>query len=251
MQVGAIGPRPSRARCYRQAAQILDLVQLDSSRHRILEENLASCLHNLRQSVPDKVLTNLRELKSWLHRKQADLAAEGSFGGSELSRWPAKIVRDLERPYSDAQVGRRVRQVSAAFERQVRALKKELPGYPRQFMAFGGVAHGRFGGNSDLDYLYCDPAGHSPFSGKPLADGFAFEPSDFRPRKSAGQAMGSPLVPLSGPAPWKAFEQLVRDQLQDRGLDVGEEWQVSRVAYPRQVYEDRSTPRERAMPCAG
>ncbi len=251
MQVGVVGPGPSRARCYRQAAQILDLVQLDSSRHRVLEENLASCLHNLRQSVPERALTNLEELKSWLQRKQADSAAQGTFGGLELSRWPAKIVRDLERPYTDEQVGRRLKQVSAAFERQVRALRKRSPGYPRQFMVFGGVAHGRFGGNSDLDYLYCDPAGHSPFSGRPLADGFAFEPSEFRPRRSAGQAMGSPLVPLPGPAPWKAFEQLVRDQLQGRGLEVGEEWQVSRVSYPRQVYEDHSTPRERAMPWTG
>lgn len=249
MIIGAVRTRPSQARCYRQAARILDLAQLDSSRHRILEENLASCLHNLRQSVPEKALGSLSDLRSWLQAKHAEDTERGTFGGFELARWSEKIVRDLERPYSDVEVGRRVQKVRAAFKRQVRALKTDMPGYPRQFMAFGGVAHGRFGANSDLDYLYCDPSGQSRFSGRPLADGFAFAPADFRTRKEAGEAMGSPLVPLAGPAPWTAFEQLVRTGLRERGLEVGEGWQVSRVAYPRQVYEDRSSARERATPC--
>lgn len=247
MRIGAGECRPSRARCYRQAARILDLAELDSTRHRILEENLASCLHNLRQSVPEKALGSLAQLKAWLRRKQADFEARGTFGGMELSRWPAKIVRDVEQPYSDHEVGQRVQQVSAAFQRQVRSLRADLPGYPREFMAFGGVAHGRFGGNSDLDYLYRDPMGESRFSGRPLADGFAFAPQEFAPRQAAGQAMGGPLVPLAGRTPWKAFEELVRSQLTRRGLAITEDWQVSRVAYPRQLYEDRSSTGEREL----
>lgn len=252
MRISAEMPvRASRCRATVQAKKLLDLVELDASRHQILQENLATYLHNLREAVPDGALKSMKALESWLKGRACEYEKRATDGGLELSRWPSKILRDLQTPYTDRQVGQRLRRVSRSLECQVRRLRTDMPGYPRSLMAFGGPLHGRFGGHSDADYLYRDPVPRAILA-HPLATGFPCAPENFDARLARlgtnDVVMGGPAVRLHGRTPWKAFERLVLGQLERKGLLVDDDWNVQRVSYPRRLYEDRSTARERARP---
>lgn len=64
-------------------------------------------------------------------------------------RWLNKIRREVNKPYSDRQVGEKAQELDADFLTLLASDSR----MPRQVHVTGGVTRGRFGANSDLDLL--------------------------------------------------------------------------------------------------
>lgn len=114
----------ARGEAERAADRLMEERGIPQDEHVLLRENLASCLFN----------------------------GGASAERDASSRWGRKLARDLERPYSDAQVFERL----SVLEQRVQELSlHSLPG--ATWFVCGGMAKGRFGANSDVD-LTCDGA---------------------------------------------------------------------------------------------
>lgn len=105
-------------------------------RHLLMRENLATYLVHF----PDEFVTRL-------DREEAT-PRSGYAVGREEWRWADKLVRDLEKPYTDAEVVDRVEQLDAELK-QVAADLMEHAG--RRIYLTGSAVKGRLGAHSDLD----------------------------------------------------------------------------------------------------
>jgi len=241
----------------RQADRLLQLIQCQDSNHEILRENLATYFFNLRQQAPESALTDLESFESWLKQIEAQLRQQRTFGSNEMGRWPSKFRISLKRPYDDHQAGKKWQLILHTFRQQCQILAQARPGYARHYYVFGGIVHGRFGANSDLDFIFRDPEGtpaSKQFIVRGISSGYAFDESSFAERHAKAQAgqvkvvMGGPVAALDGPRPWEKLDRLLMNRLQARGLSIQHTprgWQVRRLSYPPRAYEDPSTEAER------
>lgn len=254
-------PAAAQDTCDRQARQILELLRVRDGRHVLLEENVATYLFNLRESVPEASLTSLDALRAWLREREDGYRRRRTFGSNELGRWPAKLYGSLDHPYHDAEVGRHTRRVLRAFRLQCQNLSLNRPHYPRRFFAFGAFAQGRMTPQSDLDYFFNDPGGErasKQYVVPGLCRGLAFDEASFAEREQrylAGELKvmwGGPVADLGRHQPWLALRKLVWGRLRSRGLllheDGAGDWVVQRVGYPARTYEDPSSEEERSRP---
>lgn len=62
-------------------------------------------------------------------------------------RWQAKLERELDAPYTNDQVDRRIDHL----QNHLKTLLDELPAYPSRLYLTGSFSRGRLGANSDLD----------------------------------------------------------------------------------------------------
>lgn len=242
-----------------QADQLLDLISCRDSQHELLRENLATCFFNLRHSPPDQALTSLDSFFAWLKETEELLRKERTYGSNELGRWPSKFRSSLHHPYTDREAGRKWQGIVVSFRRQCETLAAARPGYPRSYYIFGGILHGRFGANSDLDFIFNDPDGNpasKQFIVRGFSSGYAFDEKSFGERQAKARAgelkvvMGGPVHALSGPKPWMQLNALLMDRLKGRGLKVlntPEGWVVVRSGYPERHYEDPATDVERSQ----
>ncbi len=249
-------PAIAQQGCDQQAGRLLDLLGVHDARHRILEENLATYLFNLREPVPEESLQSLEAFRAWLGQKEIEYRRRRTFGSNELGRWPSKFYLSLDRPYTDVEAGRHYHQMLRAFQGQCQTLSAARPAYPRQFFAFGGLVHGRFGLHSDLDFFFNDPAGvrgSKPFVVRGLCRGLAFDQASFDERKSRylegrqDVMLGGPVYDLGSVRPWAKLHSMVMARLSARGLDIHDDdnWVVKRRAFPPRKFEDPASDQER------
>lgn len=117
---------------YQAASSLLASKGLTGSQHTVLRENLAHYNAQLSDPIFDEM-----ELMA-LDRT------------AEESRWTGKLQRDLNKPYTDAQVGQQLEKLDQDLKT---LLQVGGTPFPRTLYVTGSVTKGRFGGNSDLDVL--------------------------------------------------------------------------------------------------
>lgn len=71
----------------------------------------------------------------------------------DQTRWHVKLKRDLDKPYTDAEVLRHVDDLQADLKQRL----SEMPVYPSQVYVTGSFMRGRLGNNSDLDSFFVFP----------------------------------------------------------------------------------------------
>lgn len=241
----------------RLADRLLNLLHCQDGQHEILRENLATYFFNLRQQVPESALTDLESFEAWLKQLEVQFRQQRTFGSNELGRWPSKFRRSLSKPYDDNQAGQKWRLILRTFRQQCRILAQARPGYARPYYVFGGIVHGRYGANSDLDFIFRDPEGtpaSKQFIVRGISSGYAFDEASMAERQAKARdgqlkvVMGGPVAPLEGPRPWEQLDRLLMKQIKARGLLIKptpKGWQVRRLSYPTRTYEDPSTDAER------
>jgi predicted nucleotidyltransferase len=116
----------SRPSHWQTAAKLLEERKLKPEEHVLLQENLATYLTHL------------------------DGVEEGD---NPHSRWTIKMQRDLEKPYSDAEVLSHVDDLQSDLKNRL----AEMPVYPSQVYVTGSFMRGRLGDNSDLDAFFVFP----------------------------------------------------------------------------------------------
>lgn len=140
-------------RCLYAAGRLLEASQIPVEDHLLLRENVATCLHQLKDEFVERVADSSEPL----------FAMRGGFSAGDM-RWTHKVFRELEKPYTDAQVLDRVAELQTRADQVVEELANRHQPYPCRFFITGSLIKGRFGANSDLD-LVCGtdkPDGREP-----------------------------------------------------------------------------------------
>ncbi|MEW6281121.1 MAG: hypothetical protein AB1758_21080 [Candidatus Eremiobacterota bacterium] len=127
----------------------MQTANVPSERHLILQENLASYLvempdaylDRLESASPDTLNGRIRSGYAWGQK-----------------RWVDKVLRDLEKPYTDAQVAERVEELDADLKRLARELMEHAG---RRIYVTGSILQGRLGAHSDLDVV-CESEAYRP-----------------------------------------------------------------------------------------
>lgn len=118
------------------AGKLMTRASVPLERHLLMRENLATYLVHF----PD-------EFVGKLDREEATPRSGYAVGRQEW-RWADKLVRDLEKPYTDDEVRDRVKELDAELK-QVAAELMEHAG--RRIYLTGSAVKGRLGAHSDLD----------------------------------------------------------------------------------------------------
>lgn len=101
---------------WRDAGQRMAERGIPAEQHETMQENLATYMS---------------------HRTRGELS----------DRWEAKVTRELNKPFTDDQVGPRI----DALQKSLLENVQELPSYPSKIYLTGSFSRGRLGANSDLD----------------------------------------------------------------------------------------------------
>lgn len=213
--------------CDQHAARLLQLYGLDQQHHWILCENLAAYLANLRQPVPEAAWADRATWERWLTSEHPP--------DREQERWYDKLNRDLREPYDDVQVGQRVELVSRGLRELIEELEREQMG--RRYVLYGGIAHGRFGANSDLDFQFSDKEELKPTRTlhREAVTGYGRGPIEFDRTLEQAQGGHRGFLLLPATQPWEAVGDSVRRFFTHQGLtidDNGDGWVVQRAFYP-------------------
>ncbi|MCA9795317.1 MAG: hypothetical protein KC910_26090 [Candidatus Eremiobacteraeota bacterium] len=140
-------------RCLFAAGRLAEASKIPVEGHLLLRENVATCLHQLKDEFVERLADSSEPL----------FTMRGGFSAGDM-RWTHKVFRELEKPYSDAQVFERVGELQGKAEAVVAELMSRHQPYPCTFFITGSLLKGRFGANSDLD-LVCGtekPQGSEP-----------------------------------------------------------------------------------------
>lgn len=109
---------------------------IPQERHLLLRENVATYLLHM----PDAFVGQLEA-------GEAE-PRQGYAQGQSSWRWADKMVKDLEKPYTDAEVQLRVSQMDAELKKVAEELMQHAG---RKIHLTGSAVKGRLGGHSDLD----------------------------------------------------------------------------------------------------
>ncbi|MBS2034363.1 hypothetical protein JST97_05215 [bacterium] len=207
----------------RIAGKALQALNLKREEHVLLEENLACYASNFK---PD--------FQAELERLEGDeLLRRMQTGWAQAEhRWVDKIRRDLEKPYSDAQVQQRFEELENRFSSESQRLVAENQGgFPARVYVTGSLVKGRFGAHSDLDAIGISKGGYRPGDHGAVSWQLTDDRGeDFMLKSFLGAKQVTPGQPLLG---------LYREGLASKGLKLEEasKWSIQRVNYPEREPE--------------
>lgn len=223
---------------HQQACEIVSLCAGKPSDHQIMEQNVASYLAHMRRlgdEIPTEALQDRRSLKRAIADGMGGVTGEPDL--LERLRWRSKLDREVQAPYTDRQVGQRLR----VCLNDLQSVLPEFSAIPHQLYLVGGPLgerEGRFGGNSDLDLVMkVEPehleAARSLVHLLERADRkhtLELHVTGGQQFPAVAQYYGS-LVALQEEGLGPQVEGLVRDGLGSQGLQVDERWQAHRTAW--------------------
>lgn len=112
--------------------------------HALFIENLARYIFS---AYPDDILESLAARENGLSRAHLP----------PLARWLDKLDRDLEAPYSDAEVFAHLERLQSELREAIAMLRDQRPAGGFMLTLMGGLLRGRLSARSDLDVILRSP----------------------------------------------------------------------------------------------
>ena len=232
--------------CDRQAARVLTLYGLALDDHLIEADNIALYLFNLAESPPESAYPSAETFTSFLLQRlrhwqtveaKPDSRAEQVVAQEHL-RWYQKLHKDLSCPYSDSEVFQRIERVESDMQAEDALWRARLG--PRRYIVFGGLLKGRYGGNSDVDYLV-DMDSLTRAEALQVTAGrestVKAQPQrrdHFQEKFARLQRGATTLKLLDEDKPWRGLRDMIFDCLRSKGFELNlEQRTVTRRFYPR------------------
>ncbi|MFN8609662.1 MAG: hypothetical protein U0931_19135 [Vulcanimicrobiota bacterium] len=234
---------------HQQAGDIVSLCGGKLSQHQIMEQNVANYLAHLRSlgdEIPAEALSDTRTLSQAVSGGMTGFSSQPQV--LEKLRWRSKLMREIDSPYKDVEVGERLHLC-------LEDLQSVLPNFseiPHQLYLVGGPLgerEGRFGGNSDLDVVMrVEPAdlvrAQSLVHRLKRAERkhtFELHVTSSQQFPRVAEYYGA-TVPLDEKVLEAQVENLVRHGLGAHGLQVDEDWHAHRTKWIEPVTLSASAP---------
>jgi predicted nucleotidyltransferase len=218
--------------CDRQAARLLRLYGLDLEDHQIQADNVALYLFNLAEPLSETAWQSAetftaflaQRLEHWRRVEARQGSREEQVMAQDHCRWYQKLHKDLLCPYTDREVLQRLERVEQDMQAEDALWRARLG--PRRYIVFGGLLKGRYGGNSDVDYLV-DMEGLTRAEALQVTAGrestVKAQPQlreNFQEKFARLQAGTPSMRLLDEDQPWRGLRDLIVDCLQSKGFEL-------------------------------